>query len=75
MGGGALKGEFVLGQETNKDFRGVAADPCRDLKQFGWIVTWVQNFGDYLGLVARFDQWNPNRDVAQGTSAVCVAAI
>ncbi len=30
VGGLALKGEVVVSQDTNKDFRGVAADPCRD---------------------------------------------
>ena len=39
VGGLALKGEMVLSQDTNKDFRGVAADPCRDIKGFGWILT------------------------------------
>jgi hypothetical protein len=74
VGGLALKAEVVLGQETNRDFRGVAADPCRDVKQFGWILTGVQNIGDYLGVVARLDQWNPNRDVAAGTSMTCTDA-
>ena len=42
------------------------ADPCRDTKGFGWIATVNQNIGDYLGIAARFDQWNPNRDVNVG---------
>jgi hypothetical protein len=63
VGGLALKGELVLSQDTNKDFRGVAADPCRDIKGFGWILTLNQNIGDYFGLAARLDQWNPNRDL------------
>ena len=64
VGGTALKGEVVFSQDTNKDFRGVAADPCRDIKGFGWILTLNQNIGDFFGLAARLDQWNPNRDVS-----------
>jgi len=66
VGGLALKGELILGGEKNLDFRGAAPDACRDLKQFGWIATLVQNFGDHFGIVARLDQWNPNRDVTAG---------
>jgi hypothetical protein len=74
VGGMALKGELILSQDTNRDFRGVAADPCRDLKGVGWIVTGTQLIGDYLGIAARLDQWNPNRDVAAGTSTTCMTA-
>jgi len=74
VGGTALKGEVVFSQDTNKDFRGVAADPCRDLKGFGWIATLNQNIGDFFGLAARLDQWNPNRDVSAGTSTTCTTA-
>ena len=64
LGGLALKGELVLSQDTNKDFRGVPADPCRDIKGLGWILTVNQNIGDYFGVAARLDQWNPNRDAS-----------
>ena len=64
VGGTSLKGEMIFSQNTNRDFRGVAADPCRDVKGFGWILTLNQNIGDYFGLAARLDQWNPNRDLA-----------
>ena len=63
VGGLALKGELVLSQDTNKDFRGAPADPCRDIKGFGWILTLNQNIGDSFGFAARLDQWNPNRDL------------
>jgi len=72
VGGMALKGEFVLSKDTNKEFRGAPADPCRDVKGFGWILTGSQNIGDYLGIAARFDQWNPNRDVPD--TMACMAA-
>jgi hypothetical protein len=74
IGGLALKGELVLGKETNLAFRGTSQDACRDLKQFGWILTGIQNIGDSFGFVARLDQYNPNRDVAMGTSATCMSA-
>jgi hypothetical protein len=74
VGGMALKGELVMGGEKNLDFRGMNADACRDVKQFGWILTAIQNFGDSFGMVARLDQWNPNRDVAAGTSSTCTTA-
>src|SRR4029079_10972881 len=73
VGGMALKGELVRSQDTNKDFRGAPADSCRDMKGFGWILTGSQNIGDYFGVAARFDQWNPNRDVT-GTSMTCTTA-
>jgi hypothetical protein len=66
IGGLGLKGEMVLSKDENREFRGVMADPCRDTKGFGWILTANQNIGDYLGIAARFDQWNPNRDVNVG---------
>ena len=66
IGGLALKGEVVLSQDENREFRGVMADPCRDTKGLGWIATVNQNIGDFLGIAARFDQWNPNRDVNVG---------
>jgi hypothetical protein len=74
VGGLSLKGEVVLSQDTNKDFRGTPADPCRDIKGFGWILTMNQNIRDYFGFAARLDQWNPNRDVSEGTSATCMSA-
>jgi hypothetical protein len=74
VGGLALKGEVVIAQDTNRSFRGLAADACRDLKTYGWILTAVQNLGDHLGLAARLDQYDRNRDVASGTSATCAAA-
>jgi hypothetical protein len=74
VGGLALKGELVLGGEKNLDYRNLTQDACRDLKQFGWIVTLVQNLGTSIGIVGRLDQWNPNRDVAAGTSMTCTNA-
>ena len=74
VGGLAIKGELVIGGENNLDFRGAGADNCRYLAQLGWIATLVQNFGDTLGVVARLDHWNPNRDVAAGTSSTCMTA-
>ena len=74
VGGLALKGEVVLSKDTNKDYLGVAADPCRDVKGFGWILTGVQNIGDFFAVAARLDSWNPNRDVAAGTSSTCTSA-
>jgi hypothetical protein len=74
LGGLALKGEVVVAQDTNRSFRGVAADACRDVKSFGWILTAVQNIGDYFGVAARLDQYDRNRDVPAGTSATCTAA-
>jgi hypothetical protein len=70
VGGTAVKGEVVFSQDTNRDFRGAPADACRDMKGFGWILTLNQNIGDYFGLAARLDQWNPNRDL----SATCTPA-
>jgi hypothetical protein len=73
VGGLAVKGEAILSQDTNRSFREqTTADPCRDMKGFGWILTASQNIGDYLGLAVRFDQWNPNRDV--NGDAMCMAA-
>ena len=72
VGGLAIKGEMVLSKDENREFRGVMADPCRDLKGFGWIATVNQNIGDFFGIAARFDQWNPNRDA--NTSMACMAA-
>jgi hypothetical protein len=74
LGGLALKGELVLSKDTNKDYHGVAGDTCRDVKGLGWILTASQNIGDYLGIAARLDQWNPNRDVSAGTSTTCTSA-
>jgi hypothetical protein len=74
VGGLALKGEAVIAKDTNKDFRGAAADSCRDLKSYGWIVTAVQNIGDHFGIAARLDQYDKNRDVAASCAAGIVTA-
>jgi hypothetical protein len=76
VGGLALKGEVIFSQDTNREFRGTAADSCRDTKGFGWIATLSQNIGDRVGVAARFDQWNPNRDVSvsNAMSTTCMTA-
>ncbi len=74
FGGLALKGEVVVAQDTHRSFRGAAADSCRDLKSYGWILTAVQNIGDHFGVAARLDQYDRNRDVS-GTGSACTAAI
>ena len=73
VGGLALKGEVVIAQDTNRSFRGLAADSCRDLKTYGWILTAIQNIGDHFGIAARLDQYDRNRDVS-GTGTACTAA-
>jgi hypothetical protein len=77
VGGLAVKGEMVLSKDTNKDFRGVMADPCRNMKGFGWILGATQNIRDSFAFTVRFDQWNPNRDVQTdgSTSATCMTAV
>jgi hypothetical protein len=60
VGGLALKGELLWGSEAAIDWNGVGSDPSKNVRKVGWIVTAVQNVGDYLGVVVRLDQIDPN---------------
>jgi hypothetical protein len=60
VGGLALKGELIWGSEAAIDWNDVSSDPSKNVKKFGWIVTAVQNVGDYIGVVVRADQFDPN---------------
>jgi hypothetical protein len=61
VGGLALKGELIWGSETAiENWAGVASDSGKNVKKLGWILTAVQNVGDYLGVVVRVDQIDPN---------------
>lgn len=59
VGGLALKGEFIIAKDTNLDR--AAASACTDALAMGWVVTLVQNLGDYAGVVARLDYFDPVR--------------
>ena len=59
IGGFALKGEAILSKDTNLALGATAADPCKDVTSFGWILTASQNIGDYLGIAARVDSYDP----------------
>ena len=73
LGGLALKGEFIYARDRNLSFGTVAADKCQDRTQLGWIVTAVQNVGDYAGVVARVDSFDRNFTCA--LDSTCTAAI
>lgn len=58
VGGLVLRGEFIVGRDSHRSYRGMAEDPCLDRKSLGWILTVVQNIGDHFGVVARLDQFD-----------------
>ncbi|MES1172416.1 MAG: porin [Bacteroidota bacterium] len=60
VGGLALKGEAILSKDTNLDYGMTAANPCLNVTSVGWILTAVQNIGDYVGVVARLDSFDPS---------------
>lgn len=60
VGGLALKGEVIWGSETAIDWHGVGSDPGKNVRKLGFIVTAVQNLGDHVGIVVRYDQLDPN---------------
>lgn len=73
LGGGSLKGEFYTGHEVNPDSVKVLA-PGRTLAAgesanhlatdfSGWYAMWVQNLGERAQVAARYDVFDPNRDV------------
>jgi Phosphate-selective porin O and P len=70
LGGLAVKGEFVLAKDSNLDYGAVVADPCLDATSLGWIVTLVQNIGDYVGAVVRIDYFDPVR--SKGLADTCI---
>lgn len=72
LGGLALKGEFIWASKKNLDYSGMKADSCRDSKSMGWIVTVVQNIGDYAGVAVRLDQYDPL--LSGSVSATCANA-
>jgi hypothetical protein len=60
VGGLALKGEVIWGSDAAIDWDGVPSDPSKNVRKLGWIATAVQNVGDHLGVVVRYDQFDPN---------------
>ena len=58
LGGLAVKGEVIWARKTNLDWS-TPADSCLNTESLGWIVTVVQNFGQYVGLALRLDQFDP----------------
>jgi len=59
LGGLAVKGEVIWARKTNLDYAYTPANSCLNSQSLGWIVTVVQNFGQYLGLALRLDQFDP----------------
>ena len=64
LGGLALKGELIYAKDSNRALGTTPANPCLDHTQLGWIITAVQNLGDYAGLVVRVDSFDPNVTLA-----------
>lgn len=60
LGGLAVKGEFIYALDKNLSYGATAANQCLDVHSMGWILTAVQNIGDYAGLVVRYDSYDPN---------------
>ena len=58
VGGLALKGEVIYGKDTAREYRGIAADPCKTSATWGFILTAVQNISNDFGIVARLDHKN-----------------
>ncbi len=60
LGGLILRGETIWARDEQLRFAGVepVADKCKDKDSFGWQATLVQNIGQHLGLVVRFDQYD-----------------
>ena len=59
LGGLAVKGEVIWARKTNLDYAYTPANSCLNTQSLGWMVTVVQNFGQYLGLALRLDQFDP----------------
>jgi hypothetical protein len=47
---------------------------CKDTTGLGWYVTAVQNLGDHFAVAARYDQFDPSRDVPAGCEGTVVRA-
>lgn len=64
LGGLAVKGELIYGKDSNRAYGTTPANACLDRTQLGWIITAIQNLGDYAGIVARVDSFDPNVTLA-----------
>lgn len=73
LGGLALKAELIYAKDTNLDYQGKPADSCQDITSFGGIVTVVQNIGDNVGAVVRYDSFDPN--FSKALDSRCTAQI
>lgn len=69
IGGTALRGEFITGQQPGTSASSAfytpssKADPLY-LRQFtGWYILFLQNFGLKNQFVAKYDVYDPNKDV------------
>jgi hypothetical protein len=59
VGGLALKGEVIWARKKSLAYNDLKANSCLDSQSFGWILTLVQNVGDYAGVAVRLDQFDP----------------
>jgi hypothetical protein len=60
LGGLAVKGEVIWARKTNLDYAAFGpANSCLNSQSLGWMITVVQNFGQYLGVALRLDQFDP----------------
>ena len=59
VGGLALKGEVIWARKTNLDYAGTSANSCLNSRSLGWMLTAVQNIGQYVGVALRLDQFDP----------------
>lgn len=73
LGGLAVKGEIIYAKDSNLEYQGKPADSCLDVTSFGGIITVVQNVGDYLGAVIRYDSFDPN--FSKALDSKCSAAL
>jgi hypothetical protein len=73
VGGLALKGEFAWQNDNNVALPGRPASDCNDISAMGWYVAAIQNIGDYVGVVARLDQFIYNNADRTGCTASLMA--
>ncbi|MCD6024971.1 MAG: phosphate-selective porin [Fibrobacteria bacterium] len=69
LGGTSLRGEYLWGQTpgtlaSNGPYGASVAGTQTAVRNFsGWYASWIQNYGDKLQSVVKYDVFDPNTDV------------
>ncbi|MEO7778615.1 MAG: hypothetical protein ABIY63_13870, partial [Fibrobacteria bacterium] len=67
LGGTSLRGEYLsgktIGTAGNSQPYGASTTPMYERNFMGWYASWIQNWGNSIQSVVKYDEYDPNTDV------------